>query len=128
MGQNTKLWYLQNFNIFNMLKPSIIEDLSKKIQMQESPKKQIIYFPDDPSNSIFLLKAGKVKIYRVSEDGKTTTFHLLGPGEIFGESALLGEEKRENIAEVVEDAIICSMDKNMFYDLMTNYPELNKII
>lgn len=125
MAEKTKLWYLQNFNLFKSMAMEKIEEMSSKISMRESPKKQIIYFPEDPSNTIYLLKSGKVKIYRSSDDGKTTTFHLLGPGEIFGESALLGEEKRENVAEVVEDAVICTIDKAFFQKMTNENPQLN---
>ena len=92
--------------------------------MQTSGKKEIIYFPEESSNTIYFLKEGKIKIYRLSEDGKTTTLQLLGPGEIFGESAILGQETHDNIAEVVEDAMICAMDKHDFQDLMEKSPQL----
>ncbi len=66
-----------------------------------------------------------MKISRVSEDGKKMTLHLIGPGEIFGESAILGQDKHENIAEVVEDAVICSINRTMFQEMLTNNPKLN---
>ena len=53
------------------------------------------------------------------------TLHLIGPGEIFGESAILGQEKRENIAEVVEDAVICSINRTMFQEMLANNPKMN---
>lgn len=125
MAEKTKLWYLQNFNLFKSMGMKKIEEMSSKIAMTNSPKKQIIYFPEDPANTIYMLKKGKVKIYRVADDGRTTTFHLLGPGEIFGETALLGEGNRDNVAEVVEDAVICTIDKTMFQHMIEENPQLN---
>ena len=124
MAEKTKLWYLQNFNMFKGMSPKMMMELAQNTSMQNNAKKEIIYFPEDASNTIYFLKAGKIKIYRLSEDGKTTTLQLLGPGEIFGESAILGQDTHDNIAEVVEDAVVCAMDKRDFQDLMEKSPNL----
>ena len=125
MPKKTKLWYLQNFSLLSGVTKESMEALDQKAKMKESKKKEIIYFPDEPSDTIYILKEGKVKLSRISEDGRTTTLQLIGPGEIFGEGAILGQEKHENIAEVVEDVVICSISKEMFQDLMDKNPELN---
>ncbi len=124
MSEKTKLWYLQNFNMLDGMSPSMMQHMEQTTSMQKSAKKEIIYFPDEPANTIYFLKEGKIKIYRLSEDGKTTTLHLMGPGEIFGESALLGQRTHDNIAEVVEDAVVCAMDKNDFQMMMEKSPQL----
>jgi len=124
MSEKTKLWYLQNFNVLEGMSSSMMMELEKNTSMQSNSKKEIIYFPEEASNTIYFLKKGKIKIYRLSEDGKTTTLHLLGPGEIFGESALLGQDTHDNIAEVVEDAMVCAMDNRDFQDLMEKSPQL----
>lgn len=124
MSEKTKLWYLQNFNMLEGMSSGMMSELEKNTSMQNNAKKEIIYFPEEASNTIYFLKKGKIKIYRLSEDGKTTTLHLLGPGEIFGESAILGQNTHDNIAEVVEDAIICAMDKRDFQDMMEKSPQL----
>jgi CRP-like cAMP-binding protein len=125
MAEKTKLWYLQNFNILKGMDESSMEMMEDHSKMKQSSKKEIIYFPEERSDNIYLLKEGKVKISRVSEDGKKTTLHLVGPGEIFGESSILGQEKRENIAEVVEDAVICSINRKMFQEMLVMNPKLN---
>lgn len=124
MAEQTKLWYLQNFNMFEGMSPKMLMELEQNTSMQTNSKKEIIYFPEEASNTIYFLKTGKIKIYRLSEDGKTTTLQLLAPGEIFGESAILGQDKHDNIAEVVEDAVICAIDKNDFKVLMEKSSKL----
>jgi len=124
MAEKTKLWYLQNFNMLEGMSPGMMMELEKNTNMHSNVKKEIIYFPEEASNTIYFLKTGKIKIYRLSEDGKTTTLQLLGPGEIFGESAILGQDTHDNIAEVIEDAVICAIDKRDFQDLMEKSPDL----
>lgn len=125
MAEKTKIWYLQNFNLIEGMDESSMEMMDQNSKMTKSSKREIIYFPEERSDTIYMLKEGKVKISRVSEDGKKMTLQLIGPGEIFGESAILGQEKRENIAEVVEDAVICSINRTMFQELLANNPKMN---
>ncbi len=125
MVEKTKIWYLQNFNLLQEMDETSMEMMDQKSKMKNSSKREIIYFPEERSDTIYMLKEGKVKISRVSEDGKKMTLHLIGPGEIFGESAILGQEKRENIAEVVEDAVICSINRTMFQEMLVNNPKMN---
>jgi len=125
MAEKTKIWYLQNFNLLQGMDESSMEMMDQKSTMKKSSKREIIYFPEERSDNIYMLKEGKVKISRVSEDGKKMTLQLIGPGEIFGESAILGQDKRENIAEVVEDAVICSINRTMFQEMLANNPKLN---
>ncbi len=125
MAEKTKIWYLQNFNLIKGMDESSMEMMDQKSKMTKSSKREIIYFPEERSDNIYMLKEGKVKISRVSEDGKKMTLQLIGPGEIFGESAILGQEKRENIAEVVEDAVICSINRTMFQEMLANNPKMN---
>ena len=75
--------------------------------MRNASKNQIIYFPEDTSNTIYMLKEGKVKISKQSPDGKEIIMAFLHPGEVFGELSITGQEKREEIAEATEDAVIC---------------------
>lgn len=125
MAEKTKIWYLQNFNLIKGMDESSMEMMDQKSKMKKSSKREIIYFPEERSDNIYMLKEGKVKISRVSEDGKKMTLQLIGPGEIFGESAILGQDKHENIAEVVEDAVICSINRTMFQEMLANNPKLN---
>ncbi|MEE8335986.1 MAG: Crp/Fnr family transcriptional regulator [Candidatus Neomarinimicrobiota bacterium] len=125
MAEKTKLWYLHGLNILKGMEEKSLKLLSSESHMRQTPKKEIIYFPEEASDTIYFLKEGKIKISRISEDGRTTTLDLLGPGEIFGESSLLGQEVHENIAEVVEDAIICSIGKDRLQEFMNASPQLN---
>jgi CRP-like cAMP-binding protein len=121
----TKLWYLENFSMLNILSKQEIEDMDKMAVMRNMPRNQVIYFPEDTSNTVFLLKKGRVKISRMSESGKEIILAILGPGEIFGELSITGQAKREEIAEATEDAIICSVNISDFQNMMEMNPKFN---
>jgi len=129
----TKLWYFENFNLMQALPKEELLRLNTSSKMKEVPKKQIIYFPEESSNSVYLVKKGKVKISRLSEDGREIIIAILGPGEIFGESSITdATSKREEFAEATEDTLLCLMFSEIIHRLMEIDPsfglKITKII
>ena len=70
MAEMTKFWYLENFNLFKELNQESMKELNRLTSMQDIPKNQPIYFPQEPSSSLFFLKKGRVKLTRISGEGK----------------------------------------------------------
>jgi CRP-like cAMP-binding protein len=93
-------------------------------------KNEYIYFEDEPSKYIYLIASGRVKIGSYKEDGTEVIKAILGPGEIFGELALAGEEKRQDFAQVLdENTSVCPMSISDMQNLMAKNQPLNlKII
>ncbi|MFZ1518729.1 MAG: Crp/Fnr family transcriptional regulator [Ignavibacteriaceae bacterium] len=125
MADKSKLWYLENFNLFSNLKEDSMMELNKIAKEKEIGKNQPIYFPNEPSSSIFMLKMGRVKISRYSEDGKEMIMAFINPGEVFGEMAYLGEGERTDIAVTVEPSYICAINKDDFSEFIEKNPKLN---
>ncbi|MFB6355853.1 MAG: Crp/Fnr family transcriptional regulator [bacterium] len=119
-----KLWYLKKIDILNELPQDKIEKVSNMTRMDEVDSNTPIYFPGDPSDMIYILKKGRVKISRETPDGKRITLAFLEPGEIFGELAVAGEEERTTMAEATEDSLICAAPKDKFMDFLSDNPEL----
>jgi len=125
MADKSKLWYLENFNLFSSLKQESMMELNKISSEKEIGKNQPIYFPNEPSTSIFFLKMGRVKISRYSSDGKEMIMAFINAGEVFGEMSYLGEGERTDIAIAVEPSYICAINKNDFSQFVDKNPALN---
>ncbi|MEX2336722.1 MAG: Crp/Fnr family transcriptional regulator [Fulvivirga sp.] len=125
MYPQTKLWYLENFSMLKALSKEEKGKLDRMAVMQHVAKKQVLYFPPDSSNSIYMLKAGKVKISRTTPGGKEIILAILGAGEVFGELGIIGQQEREEIAEVTDNAIICKVDIEDLQVLMKDNPKFN---
>ncbi len=125
MAEKSKLWYLENFNLFSGLKEDSMMKLNEISSMKETSKDQSIYFAAEPSNSIFFLKTGRVKIVKYSQDGKENILTLINPGEIFGEMAYLEEDQRTDYAFTIEPSLICAINKNDLSRFIENNPSLN---
>lgn len=126
MAEKTKFWYLRNFNIFEGLDEETLQDVDKIAAMCTFKSNDPIYFPAEPSHSIFFLKQGHVKISRLSEEGKEIILDIIGPGEIFGELSPAGDnENRNEIAVAIGEVLICTMHRSDFEKMLRKYPELN---
>jgi len=121
-----KTWYLKRINVFKGMSKAEVEHLDGITYMKHYNKKDLIYLPGDVSDQVYLLKEGRVKISRLSEDGREITLVILEPGEIFGESALINdEETRSTVAEAIEKAYICVISRKDFEEFINNKPELS---
>ena len=113
MSTETKLWHLENFNILKALSLMEKMKMAKKIKDSKVEKNEYIYFPEDPSSSIYFLKKGRVKIGSYSDNGKEIIKTILGPGEIFGELSLVDEGKRKDFAIALDNNVkLCAMSIN----------------
>lgn len=125
MSEQSKLWYLENFSMLSTLSPKEMVMMDSNAGMRKATKNQIIYFPEDASKNIYLLKEGKVKISKISGDGKEIILAILHPGEVFGELAITGQDKREEIAEATEDTVICVVSVDDLKMMMEMNPKFN---
>lgn len=99
--------------------------VEKMTTMSQIGKHRPIYFPEQPSKNIFFLKEGHVKLSRLHEDGREIILDILGPGEIFGELSIVEEGVRKEFAETLDDALVCSMSKQDFENMVMHNPLLN---
>lgn len=121
----SKLWYLENFNLKEILSLEERKKVAGAAVMQHVSKKEMLYFPTEVSDSVYILKEGKVKVYRQTSDGKEVILNIIRPGELFGELGIAGQQEREEAAEVLEDAIVCIISLEEMHRLMQSIPNLN---
>jgi CRP/FNR family cyclic AMP-dependent transcriptional regulator len=70
---------------------------------------ELVFSQSQPVNALFILKEGRIRIFRVAEDGRTLTLAILDPGAIFGEMLLVGQQMYDNYAEAIEDSVVCQL-------------------
>ena len=130
MNRDSSLWYFENVDLYDLLCPHKVSSMKEKHSVHYYKKNEYIYFEDEPSKYIYLIVSGRVKIGSYKEDGKEVVKAILSIGEIFGELALAGEEKRQDFAQALdENTAICSMSIIDMQKLMANDQPLNlKII
>lgn len=71
---------------------------------------ELLYSQAQPVKALFILKTGRVRVFRVAEDGKALTLAILEPGAVFGEMVLVGQRMYDSYAEAIEDSMVCQLD------------------
>lgn len=123
-----KVWYLERNRLFQGVPREEIEKYAHLFHEYDYKTKEIVFSEGDLGDAIYLLKAGHVRLYRVTEDGKDITLNILGPGDIFGELALFKETHRETFAEAADDVHICAASVEDFARLMGHQPQLTMMV
>lgn len=124
MKRLEKIWYLKHFDIFKDLTDREIDVIDRISYMKHYKRRERIYGQDDPGDLVYLLKEGRVKIYKLSSDDKELTLAVLENGEIFGEMALIDDGPRGTIAETLDDSDICVIRRRDFEMLLKKKPDL----
>jgi CRP/FNR family transcriptional regulator, cyclic AMP receptor protein len=113
------LWFFEDVNLFNLLCPHKFKAYKKDHSFNAYKKQDYIYFEEDSSNKVFLIEKGKVKIGYYNEDGTEVIKAILSKGQLFGEKAILGEYRREEFAQSIENSTnICPIAVDTMHDLM----------
>jgi len=123
---NANLWYFEDVDLFNILCPRKTKTMEEKFPASTYKKNAFIYFPNDKAKYIYMIADGRVKIGHYTNDGKEVVKAILSKGEIFGELALTGEEKREDYAQSLDDnTSVCTMSIEDMQSLMLENKELS---
>lgn len=126
MSDQTKLWYFEDIDLFEVLCPTKTAGIEDKHTPNVFAKDEYIYFPDQPSVNIYMIAEGRVKIGSYLDDGKEIVKAILTKGEIFGELALAGEDKRADFAQSMDSLTrVCPMTIDGLRDLMKDNQQLS---
>ena len=68
--QTDKIGYLQMVDVFQDLSETEMEEIDRATTLSSCRRGKILYMPEDTSEVLFLLKEGRVQLYRISPDGK----------------------------------------------------------
>lgn len=102
------IWFFDDVNLFTILCPHRFKKYKDSHEFNFYKKNDYIYFEEDNADKVYLINYGKVKIGYITEDGEEVIMAILSKGEIFGEKAILGEEKRNEFAQALDkETSIC---------------------
>ncbi len=79
---------------------------------------EFIYMAGERADFVYVLRQGRVKLSVLSESGKETAIDIIGPGEIFGEFALVDESLRSNMTQALDDVAMWVFSKRDFAHLL----------
>ena len=105
----------------SMMDPKKAASAREMMLHKEFKKGDYIYMPEELADKIYFITDGRIKIGNYSEGGKEITKAILSKGEVFGELALIGEEKRRDFALAMEQTVICIMTLEEMKSIMKSH-------
>ena len=112
-------------NIFSDLSEDECEKLRSLCKPRNYLKNSMIILEEEYGDLVFAVKTGTIKITRVNDEGKEVILALLGPGEMFGELAVLDGEARSANALAQENCELFAINKEDFLDVLKNHPTVS---
>jgi CRP/FNR family cyclic AMP-dependent transcriptional regulator len=118
-----KIGLLSEVALFADLSEADMQAIGHATTMTHCVRGQQILAPDDPPERIHIVKKGRVRMYRMSPDGKQLTLDIYEKGTILGDMGLLGQDRvPEAYAEAIDDGVICTISPDQLHRLIERYP------
>jgi len=110
--------------LFQGLSRGEYEDLAMIVVDQVIRRGQTIFEEGDEGSGFYVILSGRVKIFKLSPDGKEQILHFLTTGEPFGEVPVFAGEKFPAHAQAMEDSRVFFFPRPAFVDLVKKTPSL----
>ena len=122
MVENVK--FLSRIQLFAGLEKEELERIEPVAPVELTKKGTIIATPHAVEKRLYLVKSGKVRLYKLTEDGKELTMDILGTGNLFGEVGSFAMGTHQLYAVALEDSHICRIDRSHFQRILCERPQL----
>lgn len=115
--------------IFNHLEQDELIEVAKTTKHRKLSKGEVLYRAGEKSSSLYIIHKGKLKGYRLTENGKEQVIRILQPGDFTGEMALFTDNIHDSYAEAMEPTELCIVSGPDISKLFLKYPQISlKII
>jgi CRP/FNR family cyclic AMP-dependent transcriptional regulator len=110
--------------LFASLDRRSVVELSKFLSIHDYERSSFVFRNRDPGDAMYLIDLGKVRISIADADGHVVTLAELGPGDFFGEMAMLDGHGRSADATVIEDARLAKLTREDFLAFVDGDPRI----
>ncbi len=109
--------------VFSSLNCEEQERIHSLIMHKKFRKGEFLLMQGDVQESLMILRGGKVKVFRYTQDDKEQILYILSEGDFFGERNLFQKLKSTCFIEALDDTEICLISGNAFLEFLKKHPE-----
>jgi CRP-like cAMP-binding protein len=120
--------YLCSLPLFSGLGKESITMLARSSYFQHADAGQIVFFQSDPSDFVYIVRAGKISLVLSSSDGRAMVINEMHPGDMFGELGIITRRPRSTSAIVHTDSDLLVIPRQAFLRIMDEEPKLARLI
>jgi CRP/FNR family transcriptional regulator len=116
---------LRSVPLFAGLEENELERFSRVAVPRSFPAGTRVFHEGDRSDACYIVREGSFRVTREHSDGRAITLATLGPGEVFGELAMLDGDTRSASAEALSDGELLALPANDVRGLLARHPEIS---
>jgi len=117
---------LKDLELFSELSDRELQDVAALAQVRKLETDTTVFHEGDPSDQIFVVVNGRVKIVTTSSDGKEFILSVLGAGQVFGEMGLLEEAPRSASVSTITEVELLVIKHDDFDHLLKTSPGISR--
>jgi CRP/FNR family transcriptional regulator, dissimilatory nitrate respiration regulator len=111
--------------LFYGLTPKLYEELALIVVDQTVPRGRTIFAEGNEAAGLYVVVSGRVKVFKLSPEGKEQILHLFGAGEPIGEVAVFAGGKYPAHAEALEESRLLCFPRPAFVQLIRKHPSIS---
>ncbi len=119
-----KIRLLSMVDVLEPLSREELEEFSRRVPDTHIEQGEIFYTPGDRNEALFMLKRGRVRIYKATPDGREFTLAVVEAGTMFGEMALTAQRMRQAYAQATEPSDICILRREDLERIVRSNPDV----
>ena len=116
---------LRSIPLFIRVSESDLEELATHLIERRFPKNATVVEEGLPGDYMYVIRKGRAKVTKASEDGREKIMNFLEAGAFFGDMALLGDETRSASVKTLEASVLLALSRRDFIDLLRQSPDLS---
>ena len=121
---DNKLNILLNIPIFSGLSKDQVKKIGQIAAEKKMTNGKIIFSEGDKGNGFYIVVKGRVKVFKVSPDGKEHILHIVGPGETFGQVAVYAGRSFPASSAAITKSHLLFIPRVAFVQLIAGNPSL----
>ena len=115
---------IENIPLFSGLPEEDLALIEQHGSIKTIRKNTIVINQDDETDSLYVILSGSVKVFISGEDGREAVLNHQGPGEYFGEMALIDRQPRVATVETLEPSRFMIISRNDFMQCLSRNPRI----
>jgi len=115
---------LRSIPLFGRVSEADLEELATHLIERRFPKNATVVEEGLPGDYMYVIREGRAKVTKASEDGREKIMNFLEAGSFFGDMALLGDETRSASVKTLEESTLLALSRRDFIDLLRQSPDL----
>lgn len=115
---------IRNIPLFQNLSQDMLENILLAAREQSYPKDSFVFYQDDPTERVFVLKSGRLKLTQLADDGQQVLMRVITAGMLFAAIGLVQGTVYPVTAQAAEESQVLYWPQGVMLELINRYPQM----